>query len=75
MMERERARATIYEVTARAYLVMLLFSTSLEDLVMRMDETTTSAILASIVQNEPPRKNRRESVHLKNSGQTNLNTR
>ena len=41
--------AAIYELAARAYLVILLSSKSLEDLIMRFDEATTSTILASII--------------------------
>jgi len=42
--------AAIYELTARTYLVMLLSSENLEDLIMRLDGPTASTILASIIQ-------------------------
>ena len=41
--------ASIYELTARAYLAILLNSINLDKLVMRVDEATASAILASII--------------------------
>jgi len=41
-------KASIYELTARAYLALLLNSTNLEELVMRVDESTASAIIAAI---------------------------
>ena len=40
--------AYIYELTARAYLAILLDSINLENLLMRVDETTASAIMAII---------------------------
>jgi len=40
--------ASIYEPTARAYMVILLNSINLDELVMRVDEDTASAILAAI---------------------------
>jgi len=40
--------AAIYELTARAYLAILLNSINLDELVMRADEATASAILAAI---------------------------
>ena len=41
--------ASIYELTARAYLALLLNSINLDELVMRADEATASAILGDIV--------------------------
>ena len=41
--------ASIYELTARAYLAMLLNSINLDELVMRADEATASAILGDIM--------------------------
>jgi hypothetical protein len=41
--------AAMYELAARAYLVTLLSSTSLEDLIMQLDEAMTTTILASII--------------------------
>ena len=38
-------KASIYELSARAYLAILLNSINLEDLLMRVDEATASAIL------------------------------
>jgi len=40
-------KAAIYELTARAYLAILLNSINLDELVMRVDEVTASAILAA----------------------------
>jgi predicted transcriptional regulator len=40
--------ASIYELTARAYLAILLNSVNLEELVMLVDEATASTILAAI---------------------------
>ena len=40
--------ASIYELTARAYLAILLNSINLDKLVMRVDEATASMILAAI---------------------------
>ena len=40
--------ASIYELTARAYLAMLLNSINLDKLIMRADEATASAIMAAI---------------------------
>ena len=40
--------ATIYELTIKAYLALLLNSVDLEELLMRLDEATASAILATI---------------------------
>jgi len=42
-------KASIYELTARAYLVILLNSINLNELVMRADEVTASAILATVI--------------------------
>jgi len=41
-------KASIYELTTRAYLAILLNSINLEELVMRVDEATASAIMAAI---------------------------
>ena len=41
-------KASIYEVTARAYLAILLNSVNVEDMLKRLDEATASAILAAI---------------------------
>ena len=41
-------KASIYELTPRAYLAILLNSINLDDLLMRADEATVSAILATI---------------------------
>jgi DNA-binding Lrp family transcriptional regulator len=41
-------RASIYELTAKAYLGILFDSINLEDLFMRVDEATASVILAAI---------------------------
>ncbi len=41
-------KASIYELTARAYLAIILDSVNLEDLLMRVDEATASAIIAAI---------------------------
>jgi DNA-binding MarR family transcriptional regulator len=41
----------LYELAARAYLVLLLSSTNLEELIMRFDDDTASAILALMLQN------------------------
>jgi DNA-binding PadR family transcriptional regulator len=41
--------ASIYELTARAYLAILLNSINLNKLVMRVDEATSSAILAAVM--------------------------
>jgi len=40
--------ASIYELTAKAYLAILLNSLNLDELVMRADEATASAILAAV---------------------------
>ena len=40
--------ASIYELTARTYLAILLNSINLEDLLKRVDEATASAILVAI---------------------------
>jgi len=40
--------AIIYELTAKAYLAILLNSINLDELVMRADEATASAILAAV---------------------------
>jgi predicted transcriptional regulator len=40
--------AFIYELTAKAYLAILLNSINLDELVMRADEVTASAILAAV---------------------------
>ena len=42
-------KASIYELTARAYLAILLNSTNLDKLVTRADEATASAILAAVM--------------------------
>jgi DNA-binding Lrp family transcriptional regulator len=42
-------KASIYELTARAYLAILLNSINLDKLVMRADEATASAILGDIM--------------------------
>ena len=42
-------QASVYELTARAYLAMLLNFINLDDLLMRVDEATASAILAAII--------------------------
>jgi len=42
-------RASIYMLTARAYLAILLNSINLDKLVMRADEATASAILATVM--------------------------
>ncbi|NIR86922.1 hypothetical protein GWO13_04830 [Candidatus Bathyarchaeota archaeon] len=41
--------ASIYELTARAYLAMLLNFINLNELVTRADEATASAILAAVI--------------------------
>ena len=41
-------KASIYELTTKAYLAILLNSINLEDLLKRVDEATASAILATI---------------------------
>jgi len=41
--------ASIYELTARAYLAILLNSINLDKLVTRVDEATASAILAAVM--------------------------
>jgi len=41
--------AAIYELTARAYLAILLNAINLDKLVMRADEATASAILVAII--------------------------
>jgi DNA-binding PadR family transcriptional regulator len=41
-------KASIYELSAKAYLAILLDSIHLEDLLMQVDEATASAILAEI---------------------------
>jgi DNA-binding PadR family transcriptional regulator len=42
-------KASIYELTARAYLAILLNSVNLEELLLRVDETAASAILGTII--------------------------
>jgi DNA-binding Lrp family transcriptional regulator len=42
-------KASIYELTARAYLAILLNSINLDDLLKRVDEATASAILGNIM--------------------------
>ena len=42
-------KASIYELTARAYLAIMLNSTNLDKLVMRVDEATALAILAAVI--------------------------
>jgi len=42
-------RAYIYELTARAYLAILLDSINMEELIMGMDEATASAVLGDIL--------------------------
>lgn len=41
--------ASIYELTAKAYLAMLLNLINLDDLLMKVDEATASEILATIM--------------------------
>ena len=43
------SEASIYELTARAYLAMLLNFINLDDLLMKVDEATASEILAAIM--------------------------
>jgi hypothetical protein len=40
---------SVHELTARAYLAMLLNSTSLEDLIMRLDEERTEQVLGYLL--------------------------
>ena len=42
-------KASIYELTARAYLAILLNSINIDEVVMRVDENTASAILSDIM--------------------------
>jgi predicted transcriptional regulator len=42
-------QASVYELTARAYLAMLLNFINLDDLLMKVDEATASEILAAIM--------------------------
>jgi DNA-binding Lrp family transcriptional regulator len=42
-------QASVYELTARAYLAMLLNLINLDDLLMKVDEATASEILAAIM--------------------------
>jgi len=42
-------KASIYELTARAYLAILLNSINLDELIMRVDEASASAILSDIM--------------------------
>jgi len=42
-------KASIYELTARAYLAILLNSINLDELVTRVDEATVSAILVAVM--------------------------
>ena len=42
-------KASIYELTARAYLAMVLNFINLDDLLMKVDEANASAILATIM--------------------------
>ena len=42
-------QASVYELTARAYLAMLFNFINLDDLLMKVDEATASAILAAIM--------------------------
>jgi predicted transcriptional regulator len=44
-------RAYIYELTARAYLAMLLNLINLDDLLMKVDEATASTILVAVIHN------------------------
>jgi hypothetical protein len=44
-------QASVYELTARAYLAMLLNLINLDDLLMKVDEDTASEILAAIISN------------------------
>jgi len=44
-------KASTYELTARAYLAILLNSINLNKLVTRADEATASAILAAVIYN------------------------
>ena len=41
--------AFMYELTARAYLAILLNSINLDELVMRVDEATASSILGDVI--------------------------
>ena len=43
-------KASIYELTARAYLAILLNSINLDDLLIRVDEATAQTILGVIMQ-------------------------
>lgn len=42
-------QASVYELTARAYLAMLLNLINLDDLLMKVDEATASEIVATIM--------------------------
>jgi DNA-binding PadR family transcriptional regulator len=42
-------QATVYELTGRAYLAMILNSISLNELIIKADDTTTTQILSDII--------------------------
>ena len=42
-------QASVYELTARSYLAILLNLINLDDLLMKVDEATASAVLAAIM--------------------------
>jgi DNA-binding Lrp family transcriptional regulator len=42
-------QATVYELTSRAYLAMILNSINLNELIIQADETTTTQILSDII--------------------------
>jgi DNA-binding PadR family transcriptional regulator len=44
-------QASVYELTARAYLAMLLNRINLDDLLMKVDEATASEIFTAIMSN------------------------
>jgi len=43
------SEAIIYELTARAYLAILLNSINLDDLIMRVDKATATSILGDVI--------------------------
>ena len=45
-------QASIYELTTKAYLAILLNSTNLDELLMQVDDATAQTILGAIIQNE-----------------------
>ena len=49
-------KASVYELTAKAYLAMLLDSINLEDLLVHVDEVTTLTILGAIARVSSKRK-------------------